>query len=440
MFKPITIRFMQAPTPGASRAARRAAIALFFTLLLAPPAVASPLQDEVEPPPRQQPALVESDATAPWRATAKTRTSISLSLHLASEIATIAFLAWLFLSGRAASLRARVERGTRRRFFVDAGVIVAVFTLARLVAFPFDAARFALARSYGIVHLPLGAWLSDLGSELVVNLASAVFIGSLFYLVVRRRPQTWWRWVTAAALPFAIASVAATPLYMSLFNTFAPLADRPLATEILELAARVGVPADEVYVVDFSRQTRAANAFVTGVGPTATIALSDTLLDKFADEEVLFVMAHEMGHYVHHHLWIGIAAATLLTALGAFALQRLLGWATRRWRERSGVDELGDVASFPLVVAAVSVLTLAGLPVASTISRQIETDADRFAIEMTVPGEVSSAAAVSAFERLGELALSDPAPNPLVRFVFWSHPSLDERIARVRAAARAPAP
>ncbi|MBK6314908.1 MAG: M48 family metalloprotease [Blastocatellia bacterium] len=200
---------------------------------------------------------------------------------------------------------------------------------------------------------------------------------------------------------------------------------------MLELASRAGVPADEVFEIDMSRQTRAANAFVTGLGPTATIALGDTLLENFSEEETLFVMAHEMGHYVRHHLWIGLAVAAIMTAIGAFLLQRILDRLVIRYSARLGYGALADIASLPLILFVVGVLSLAGEPISNAISRTIETDADRFALQLTVPADVSPEAAASTFERLGQLALSDPNPNPVARFLFWSHPTLDERVALV---------
>jgi Zn-dependent protease with chaperone function len=382
--------------------------------------------------PRPQPPLLVPDANAEWRGTAKRRTATSLSLRLADEAASAVVLAWLAFAGVAARMRDRLPARIRDRALGRAAFIVLVSGALFLVSLPFDLARFAVSRSYGIAQQTLGSWLGDHVLAFSFSVASALFLGMLFYSLLRRRPRTWWRWVTVAGLPFAVAAVLVAPLYIELFNTFSPVADRPLAESILALAGRSQIPASEVYVIDMSRQTRAPNAFVTGLGPTTTIALGDTLLENFRDDEVLFVTAHEMGHYVHSHLWMGVALAVLMTAAGAWLLQRLLLWTVARWRERLGYTELSDIASLPLVLLAVAVLTFAGNPVANIFSRWIEEDADRFALELTVPGDVSPEAAVSMFERLGQQALSDPAPNPVVRFLFWNHPTLDERVAVIR--------
>ncbi len=136
-----------------------------------------------------------------------------------------------------------------------------------------------------------------------------------------------------------------------------------------------------------------------------------------------------MGHYVHKHLWIGLALGTLSVVFAAWLLQFVLDRLIARYGGSLGYDSLSDVASLPLVMLAVSVLTFVSLPLSNTISRAMESDADRFAMQLTVPADVSREAAASAFERLGQIALSDPDPNPILRFVFWSHPTLDERIA-----------
>ncbi len=389
----------------------------------------SPALAIAEQPPPQQPALLVPDAHAEWRVTAKTRTTTTLSLALAGEFAGMAVLFWIAFSGRAARIRAALATRLTRGVLLRAAFIVFICVLMFGVSLPFEFARYSVLRSYGIAQQTVGPWLGDRMLELAVNIASALFLGLLFYRVVARHSRTWWRWVAGAALPLTAAAILASPFYVQLFNTLSPISNRALAGQILALAGRYDIPASEVYEIDMSRQTRSANAFVTGIGPTTTIALGDTLLTTFRDDETLFVTAHEMGHYVHKHLWIGLALGTLSVVFAAWLLQFVLHRLIARYGGSLGYDSLSDVASLPLVMLAVSVLTFVSLPLSNTISRAMESDADRFAMQLTVPADVSREAAASAFERLGQIALSDPDPNPILRFVFWSHPTLDERIA-----------
>lgn len=421
------------------------------TLMLAVIVVAfvtASIAAQVDAPPASQPDAMEtapaahqllaSDPNAEWRQIGKTRSRLVLGIRLADTVAGLSLLAWLAFSGFASRVVTGLSARIRHPWLVRSiGIVLLTVTVA-LASLPFDLARYAVSMSYGIGRQPLGSWLGDQGVGLAVTSASAVFLGMLFYSLLRHRPNTWWRWVTAAGVPLSMVAVLLTPLYIELFNTFAPISDRATAARILELAGRAGVPADEVFEIDMSRQTRAANAFVTGIGPTATIALGDTLLENFTEQETLFVMAHEMGHYVRHHLWIGLSFAAIMTAIGAFLLQRILDRLVARYGTRLGYTALADVSSLPLILLVVGVLSFAGEPVSNYISRSIETDADRFALQLTVPGDVSPEAAASTFERLGQLALSDPNPNPVVRFLFWSHPTLDERVAMVRRTTSTP--
>jgi STE24 endopeptidase len=301
---------------------------------------------------------------------------------------------------------------------------------------PFDVSRYALSKYYGVNRQDALAWLGDYLLAFFVNSVLAVSIGLGFYWLLDKRPRTWWCWAAAAVIPFAILAAAATPLYWRLFNTFTPLENREFAGRVLDLAARGGVPSDEVYLMDMSRQTNAANAFVVGIGPTAMVALSDTLLERFTEEETLFVMAHEMGHYVHRHIWTGIALGALGALVAVFLLQRICRLLLSRYHERLQIDDLADVASAPTVLLVVSLLAATAQPAACLISRTIEAQADRFALELTVPADVSPEAGVSAFERLGRSSLSDPSPNPILKWLFWTHPTTDEREEAVRAWAR----
>jgi STE24 endopeptidase len=385
------------------------------------------------PAAKGEPALLSPEHDNGWRETAKERTSRALVLYFGEQVATIAFLAWLAFSGAAVSLRERLRKTISRPILLQMAYLTLLLALLLCVSFPFDAGRYALSKFYGVSRQELVPWLGDYALAFAVNAVLAVTIGLGFYRLLDRRPRTWWRWVAAAAVPFAVVAAAAAPVYMSLFNTFTPLQDRALADRILEVAARGGIPAEEVHVVDMSRQSNAANAFVAGIGPTAVVGLGDTLLDRFSEQEIVFVMAHEMGHYVHRHVWIGVVLGALGALMGAFLLQRLLRLLLSRYHERLRVDDVADVASAPSVLLVVMLMAAAAQPAACAVSRAIETQADRFALQLTVPGDASPEAAVSAFERLGRSALSDPSPNPVVKWLLWTHPTIDERQEAVRA-------
>jgi Zn-dependent protease with chaperone function len=133
------------------------------------------------------------------------------------------------------------------------------------------------------------------------------------------------------------------------FDRFGPMRDQALEARIVALAERAGIEGGRVYEVAKSEDTRRVNAYVTGLGATKRIVLWDTLVDRLEPDEVLFVMGHEMAHYVLHHTILVILLATLLVTASLYAVHRLAGALIARWRPRFGFDRLDDPASLPLL-------------------------------------------------------------------------------------------
>ncbi|HLX25813.1 MAG TPA: M48 family metalloprotease, partial [Candidatus Cybelea sp.] len=200
---------------------------------------------------------------------------------------------------------------------------------------------------------------------------------------------------------------------------FEPLSGS-LEERLRKLATRYDVGDAEILRMDMSKQTRKANAFVTGIGHTHRIVLGDTLIDKFPENEIEFVVAHELGHYVSKDTWrlIGLSEAL---ALALFILAN----ATTSKSER---DELRKRAL--LIARFYAVMTLGTQvlrPMLMAFSRSREWAADRFAIDATR----DSASGASAFRRLRDQNLADEDPPGWYEFFFSSHPSLKNRIAEL---------
>jgi STE24 endopeptidase len=214
----------------------------------------------------------------------------------------------------------------------------------------------------------------------------------------------------------AFANVVAPTFIMPLFNKYVPL-EGPLEQRIRKLAARYGVGGATILRFDMSRQTKKANAFVTGVFGTERIAIADTLLDEFAEDETLFVVAHELGHYVKRDPWVSIALGT-----GLIAIPLLLGNSLVR---RTAGRDVADVPTAVRLGFYLSVGQLAALPVANAFSRMIERRADRFAVDATR----DPAAGARAFRRLRDQNLAEDQGPLWSEVLFSSHPSLGSRIA-----------
>jgi STE24 endopeptidase len=176
--------------------------------------------------------------------------------------------------------------------------------------------------------------------------------------------------------------------------------------------------------VDKSKDTEAINAYVTGMFGAKRIVLWDTILAKLNNNEIAFVMAHEMTHYVKQHIWkmIGIISLALLILL--FVISRTIQLIINRFKKQIGFREVTDIASLPLLLLMFSVLMFLITPVFNMYSRQIEREADQFGLELTGDRE----SAVTAFVKLANENLSNPSPSPVIEFWLYDHPALKKRI------------
>ena len=285
--------------------------------------------------------------------------------------------------------------------------------------------EYQLERIFGNSERTVEAWANDRLKATLVGGGIGMVLAGVAGALMRRAPKRW-PWIAIAGMPalLAFANVVAPTFIMPLFNKYVPL-EGPLEARIRELASRYGVGNATILRFDMSRQTKKANAFVTGVFGTERIAIADTLLDEFADDETLFVVAHELGHYVKRDPWVSIALGTALTALPLLVGNTVV-------RRTTGRDA-GDVSTAMRLGFYLSVGQLAALPVANAFSRMIERRADRFAIAATN----DPASGVRAFRRLRDQNLAEDEGPKWSELVFASHPSLGSRIAALENAAAA---
>ena len=286
---------------------------------------------------------------------------------------------------------------------------------------------FALEHRYGLSTQSFGAWLGDQGKDVAVNLFFFGVTGllALAYLVIRRSPTRWWLWLALGSIPVIAGGTLIEPLVIDpLYNKFQPLHDQELRAKILTLAARAGIPGRNVYEVDKSRQTKKYNAYVNGFGPSQRIVLWDTTLEGMKEDEILAVMAHEMGHYVLRHIWKGIAFYSLLSFALFYCSGLIARWATARFGARWGFREMHDLASLPLLGVTITLLSFLAMPLINGFSRAVEHEADVFGLEVTHLND----AAARAFIKLGSQNKSDPEPSAFVKFFEYSHPPMIERI------------
>jgi STE24 endopeptidase len=353
-------------------------------------------------------------------------------------------MAWLLLRTRlSARMRNWADRVTTNPFLRGVLYAVQYLVVATVLAFPLTLyAGFFREHAYGLATQTLGAWLGDELKKLVI----AVIFGGLglgvLYAVIRRFPRTWWLGGAIAGVAMLMLSVLIAPVWLApLFNDYQPLEPGPVRESILSMARGNGVPSDNVYWFDASRQTTRISANVSGLFGTTRISLNDNLLRRTAPEEIEAVMGHEMGHYLLGHVWATLISIGLLLVVG-LAVSR---WAFLRLIERYGqrwdVRGQSDPAGLPLLLAIMSVYFFAITPVTNSMIRTNESQADIFGLNVARQPDGFARVAI----RLSDYRKLDP--GPLEEIFFYDHPSGRARVEmsmrwkaeQLRAAARAAA-
>lgn len=349
---------------------------------------------------------------------------IQYSLWAAGTLLRWGFLAGLLVLGGGlplARLGARIARGRR----VPSAFVTALLLLGALwiVTFPVAwASGFATERSFALSDRTAWEWLADTLRRqafwiVVYSLAAAGFLACL-----RRWPQRGWLAAAGGGVLVAAAGTTLAPVVIDpLFADFRPLEDRGLAAEIEAMGEQAGLRIERVRVVDASRRTRRLNAYVTGLGATRQVVLYDNLLERAPREELLLVVAHELGHAGERHVWKGLLWAIPGIFAGAWLLAGVARWQARR---DPGLAGPGDPAGLPLLWLGVSLLLFLSSPVEGAISRRMEARADWLALELT--GDPDTFVGVT--RRLARANLSPVTPPGWVVRWFYSHPPVLERI------------
>jgi Zn-dependent protease with chaperone function len=314
-----------------------------------------------------------------------------------------------------------------KALYFIAGVYFAIFLIINFaIDLPLSYYQgYTREHAYGLSNQTLGKWFGDQ----IIGLMIGIAVGFLFlwipYLLIKKSPRRWWLYTGLLAIPFLILGILIAPVWIDpLYNKFAPMKNKELEAKILKLAERAGIEGGRVYEVAKSEDTKALNAYVTGFGATKRIVLWDTTIAKLDEDELLFVMGHEMGHYVLGHVWKSILFFSLLIIAALYAIHRTAEWLINKFHRRFGFTELSDIASLPLIILLFSAYLLIISPVALAFSRHHEHEADRFGLEITR----NNRAAATAFVKLQQENLAVPRPHFLVKLWRASHPPLGERI------------
>ena len=312
-------------------------------------------------------------------------------------------------------------------WYLTFAIYVGIYLLFTfLIALPLNYQRgFVRLHHYGLSTQSVNTWLGDAVKNLGVDYVGALCFGWVPFLLMKRAPRWWWLITAGLYIPFLFFVMLIKPVVVDpLFNKFGPMKDQALEAKILDMAARSGIEGGCVFEVDKSTETTAVNAYVTGIGATQRIVLWDTLIAKLDERETLFVMAHEMGHYVLGHVTRSILLSSILIVVGLANIHFLGRWIVQKYGQELQITELSDFAALPLILALFHLSYLALSPIGLAYSRSQEHESDRFALELTRDNR----AGALGFIKLQTENLSNPRPDPWYIFLRSTHPPGGERV------------
>jgi len=355
-------------------------------------------------------------------------TADSAAFGIISSLASQALLLVLLLSGFLPWLVKYIHQWRFGWIFGGLVFFASLSVLTNLLRIPFSLyGTFVIEDRYGFNTKTFRVWVSDL----LKSLALAALLGALllwaFLTLVVHGGNAWWVWAWIIMGAFELLMMWLYPVIIApLFNKFEPLRNKELENDIRSLMEKAGLRAKGVFRMDASKRSRHTNAYFTGLGKSKRIVLFDTLLEAHTGEEILAVLAHELGHWKKRHVHKQLLLAEFLSLAGFYVVAKLLDWPFM-YRTFGFPQPIPYVGLF-LMGALFSPLGYFAQPLASAISRKFEREADDYTLTLIQRAEPM----VKALKRLAADNLANLTPHPFYAWFYYSHPPLVERIERLK--------
>ncbi len=347
---------------------------------------------------------------------------------LATPLTTFAVLA-LAAAGAFGALDAAVGARVVSAYWRGVLFLGALLLAQGVLSAPFDLyGTFVVEKRYGFNTTTARTWLLDRLKGLLIGGALGLPLLFLLYAFIDRAGASWWLWAAAVFSAIDIVLSLLYPLLIApLFNKFSPLPEGSLKERIGDLAGKLSFRYGGIFVMDGSKRSRHSNAYFTGMGRLKRIVLFDTLIAQMSEDEVLAVLAHEIGHEKKRHVLKMTAIAVLFGFVAFWVLDRCMGWGALY--AAFGFPGPSKHALLLIVSLVAGPATFFLTPLLALLSRKHEYEADAFAARAT-----SGEAMGGALRKLNKENASNLWPHPLYAFWYYSHPTLRDRLAAIAKA------
>ncbi|GAA5416686.1 protease HtpX [Paraliobacillus ryukyuensis] len=318
------------------------------------------------------------------------------------------------------------ERLQFKSFWLE-NIVISLFLLViyEVAQLPFHLLWYIVTHVAETSHQTFASWSWDQVLDFVFTWILLAALMSIFRPVVKRWPNKWYLVIWLLLIPFTIIFVYVQPVLIDpLYQDFSLLKPGELRNDIEALTEELGLTDPTILQVNRSEEVSTFNAYVTGIFGNARIVLWDTTLNQMKPDEVLFILTHEIGHYTMHHVYVGTIGYLLFAFLLLFLTSRFYRWLMQK---KFPNYRLCDIRAIPIILVIVLALLTVSEPVSLFISREMEKQADNYAIRHTEDLEP----ALASFERIAKQAKSDTDPLFFVKWMRYSHPPMQERINKI---------
>ena len=283
---------------------------------------------------------------------------------------------------------------------------------------------FILEHRFGLSDQKFLIWIKDEFKSLLVSSLISLPLLLFFYYIIHTFTAYWWLPFGIIMFFFSVILAQIFPvLIFPIFYKSVPVENEELVERIKKLSHEAGVVIENVKSFNMSRSTKKANALFTGLGRTKRILLGDTLLNKFTIDEIETVLAHELGHYKYNHIVKNLFIGTFFSFFSLFSIAKIYEYILPFFHQ----GNVSDTPALPILLLVGMIIGLIVSPILSGLSRKNEFQADRFAVTQTGKYDIF----IEALNKLNTQNLGDRDPHPIIEWLFYSHPSINNRIKAI---------
>ena len=350
--------------------------------------------------------------------------SYNISKLRISMLRNIIYMSWVYyllIGGGVYQINTIINIYFINDYFINLLTVLTVLLVIVLSMLPLSYySTFVIETKYEFNTSTKFLFFKDQLISIVMSLVLVAFISSVFFYIIDFKDM-WWFLMALTIFSITIISIFIYPTYISpLFNKFENLDDEEIKNEIDDLSKKTNFSIDNLFVMNQSKRSKHPNAYFTGFSKNRRIVFYDTLLELLNPKEIKAVLAHEIGHYKHKHISKSLLLSTIIIFLGLFVLSNLIN--------NSAYIELlnlpfNEASQLIALIFTYQVVSFFIDPFFSVLSRKNEYEADSFASK-----QVDKSLLISSLTKLYKSNLTFLIPNKLYAMVYYSHPTVLERI------------